>query len=186
DGNGEGDDGHGDGQAAGQRGQGGSQVGDDVVGGVHGDAEDSGHDKPSSGPDQWVRCWRRPRSRKTRRRRFLLLSRKRRGPSWVETRAATGPVRRGNQAAGAAEGARGRGPPAASGSRCRRNAADQDFFCKPAARPRNGAAVMDRAIRALPAIVAATRPARTTARTAALRTVSPAGPAEPVRMRPAK
>src|ERR1700761_6620832 len=75
-GDGENDDGDRDGQAAGQRDQGGGQVGDNVVGGVHGDAEDSGHDKPSSGPGRLVGCWRRPRSRTTRRSRFLLLSSK--------------------------------------------------------------------------------------------------------------
>ena len=44
-------------------------------------------------------------------------------------------------AAGAADGALGRGLPAASGSRCRRNAAHQDFSRRPAARRVSGAVV---------------------------------------------
>ena len=79
-------------------------------------------------------------------------------------------------AAGAADGALGRGLPAASGSRCRRKAAHQDFSRRPAARRLSGTAVTARAIRALSATAATTRPIRTADSTAALTTVRPPVP----------
>ena len=79
-------------------------------------------------------------------------------------------------AAGAADGALGRGLPAASGSRCRRKAAHQDFSRRPAVRRVSGATVTARAIRALSATTATTRPITTAASTAVLTTVKPPGP----------
>ncbi len=82
----------------------------------------------------------------------------------------------GQTAAGTADGALGRGRPAASGSRWRWNAADQDFSRRPATRLVNGGAVAIRAIRAPSAATAATRPISTAARTAVLMIVSAPAP----------
>src|SRR5271166_3176111 len=79
-------------------------------------------------------------------------------------------------AAGTAVGALGRGRPAASGSRWRRYAADQDFSRRPAARRVSGGAVAIRAMRAPSAATAATRPISTAASTAVLTNVRALGP----------
>src|SRR5580658_1133574 len=72
----------------------------------------------------------------------------------------------GQAAAGAAEGALGRDRPAASGSSCRWNAADQDFSRSATARPVSGRAVTAAAILAPCARKAASMPVSATAASA--------------------
>lgn len=82
----------------------------------------------------------------------------------------------GQAAAGAAEGALGRGRPAASGSRWRRKAARQDFSRSADARPLSGIASVIRPIREARAKHAPSAPTRTATASAVI--AVPEGPEE--------